>query len=49
MAAPIFFTPILAANIIEIFERCGPVEKVLVLGLAVFSVIAWTIMLGKYR
>jgi biopolymer transport protein TolQ len=41
--------PVFAANIVEIFERCGPVEKVLVVGLAVFSVIAWTIMLGKNR
>ena len=41
--------PVFAANIVEIFERCGPVEKVLVSGLAVFSVIAWTIMLGKNR
>jgi len=49
MPVPMSFSPILAANIVEIFERCGPVEKVLVLGLAVFSVIAWTIMLGKRR
>ena len=49
MPALHFFPPILAANIVEIFERCGMVEKSLVLGLAVFSVIAWTIMLGKHR
>jgi biopolymer transport protein TolQ len=49
MAVPIFFSHILAANVIDVFERSGPVEKSIVLGLAVFSVIAWTIMLGKYR
>jgi biopolymer transport protein TolQ len=49
MSAPISFSPILAANIIEIFERCGTVEKVLVIGLSVFSLVAWTIMLGKHR
>lgn len=45
-----FFSPSLLplANIIEIFERCGTVDKVIVLGLAVFSLIAWTIMFGKY-
>ena len=39
MPAPHLFSPFFAANIVEIFERCGPVEKSLVLGLAVFSVI----------
>ena len=34
MPALHFFSPILAANIVEIFERCGMVEKSLVLGLA---------------
>lgn len=42
-------TPVLAAaNIIEIFERTGTVDKVIVLGLALFSLIAWTVMLGKH-
>ncbi|HYP17671.1 MAG TPA: flagellar motor protein MotA, partial [Opitutus sp.] len=41
--------PLLAsANIVEIFERCGPVDKVIVIGLAIFSLIAWTVMLGKH-
>lgn len=41
--------PVLAsANIIEIFERCGMVDKIIVIGLAVFSLIAWTIMFGKH-
>ncbi len=43
-SAPLFF----AANIIEIFERCGPVDKAIVLGLAVFSLVAWTVMFGKH-
>ena len=37
-----------AASLIEIFERCGTIEKVIVLGLAVFSLVAWTVMLGKH-
>ena len=41
--------PVLAAaNIIEIFERTGTVDKVIVTGLALFSLIAWTVMLGKH-
>ncbi len=35
-------------NIIDIFQRCDAVDKVIVLGLAVFSLLAWTIMLGKH-
>ncbi len=42
-------TPILAAaNIIEIFERCGFVDKCIIVGLLIFSLIAWTIMFGKH-
>lgn len=40
--------PVLAANIIEIFERCGTVDKVIVIGLGVASLLAWTVMFGKY-
>lgn len=39
----------LAANIIEIFERCDTVDKIIVLGLAATSLVAWTIMLGKHN
>lgn len=39
----------LAANIIEIFERCGPVDKAIVIGLAIFSLVAWTVMFGKHH
>ena len=47
---PAFSTPplVLAANIIDIFERCDPVDKAIVLGLAVFSLVAWTVMFGKH-
>jgi biopolymer transport protein TolQ len=49
MFASLFAAPFLAnANLIEIFERCGLVDKIIVLGLAVFSLIAWTVMFGKY-
>lgn len=42
-------SPVLAStSIIEIFERCDTVDKVIVLGLAAFSLVAWTIMLGKH-
>ena len=37
-----------SANLIEIFERCGLVDKLIVVGLALFSLIAWTIMFGKH-
>ncbi|ACB76604.1 MotA/TolQ/ExbB proton channel family protein [Opitutus terrae] len=49
MAAFPLFHPVLAsANIIEIFERCGTVDKVIVLGLGLASLAAWTVMLGKH-
>lgn len=49
MLASLSVSPVLAsANILEIFERCGPVDKIIVLGLALFSLIAWTVMFGKH-
>ncbi|HVU23956.1 MAG TPA: MotA/TolQ/ExbB proton channel family protein [Opitutus sp.] len=50
MAVASFFpAPLLATtNIIEVFERCDAVDKVIVAGLSVFSLIAWTIMFGKH-
>ncbi len=48
MFAPIFSSLPLATNIIDIFERCGTIDKVIVLGLGVFSLVAWTIMFGKH-
>lgn len=42
-------SPVLAAaSIFEIFSRSGTVDKVIVLGLAAFSLVAWTVMLGKH-
>src|SRR3954467_12405514 len=35
-------------NIIEVFDRCDTVDKVIVAGLALFSLVAWTIMFGKH-
>jgi biopolymer transport protein TolQ len=46
--APIASTLLATANIIEIFERCGLVDKIIVIGLAVFSLVAWTVMFGKH-
>jgi biopolymer transport protein TolQ len=48
MLALSFAPTIVATNIIEIFERCGTIDKVIVLGLGVFSLVAWTIMFGKH-
>ncbi|MEO6244331.1 MAG: MotA/TolQ/ExbB proton channel family protein [Opitutaceae bacterium] len=48
MFAPFSASPILATSIIDIFERCGTIDKVIVLGLGVFSLVAWTVMFGKY-
>lgn len=49
MSVMLNFSPVFAsASIIDIFERCGAVDKGIVLGLALFSLIAWTVMLGKH-
>ena len=48
MLAPLFASPFFAANIIEIFERCGTVDKFIVVGLLIFSLVAWTVMFGKH-
>jgi biopolymer transport protein TolQ len=49
MLASLIATPCFAtASIIEIFERCGTIDKVIVLGLGVFSLVAWTVMFGKH-
>src|SRR4051812_46447968 len=43
------FTPVVAtANIIQVFLDCDPVGQVISLGLALFSLVAWTIMIGKH-
>ncbi|MBI4621940.1 MAG: MotA/TolQ/ExbB proton channel family protein [Verrucomicrobia bacterium] len=42
-------SPVLATvNIIEVFIQCDPVGKVITIGLAVFSLVAWTVMFGKH-
>lgn len=47
-AALMFAHPLLATSVINIFLTSDTVGQVIVLGLAVFSLIAWTIMLGKH-
>lgn len=39
---------ILAANVIKIFIQCDPVGQAITVGLAIFSLVAWTIMFGKH-
>ena len=42
--------PIFAAtNVIESFVRSGLIGQIIVIGLAGFSLVAWTIMLGKHK
>ena len=48
MLAQLLVPPVFAVNIIEVFERCGTVDKVIVLGLLIFSLVAWTVMFGKH-
>lgn len=49
MCVSFLSAPVLATtNIIEVFERCDTMDKVIVTGLAVFSLVAWTIMFGKH-
>jgi len=40
--------PTLAMSVIQIFLTCDIVGQIIIGGLAVFSLIAWTIMLGKH-
>ena len=48
MPALTFFSPVVATtNIIEVFDRCDTIDKVIVAGLGIFSLVAWTIMFGK--
>ena len=49
LALPLVSTVFATTNIIDIFERCDTVDKVIVVGLAVFSLVAWTIMFGKHH
>jgi biopolymer transport protein TolQ len=40
--------PLLAVNIVKVFNDTDAVGQTIVVGLAVFSLIAWTIMFGKF-
>jgi biopolymer transport protein TolQ len=49
MLAPSSASLVLAtSNILDVFERCDSVDKVIVAGLGIASLFAWTIMFGKY-
>ena len=49
MFLPVLLTPILATtNPWVLFVRCDPVGQVITVLLAVFSLVAWTIMFGKH-
>jgi biopolymer transport protein TolQ len=49
MSETIFVQPVIClTNVIEVFFRADPVGQVITVGLAVFSLIAWTIMFGKH-
>jgi len=49
MPAMLPVSPVLATtNLIEIFLKCDPAGQVITTGLAFFSIIAWSIMLGKH-
>jgi len=41
--------PVLAVvNVVQVFLSCDPVGQAIVCGLAVFSLMAWTVMIGKH-
>jgi biopolymer transport protein TolQ len=47
--APLSLSPFVATtNILEVFDRCDTIDKVIVTGLGIASLIAWTVMFGKY-
>ncbi|HZP59505.1 MAG TPA: MotA/TolQ/ExbB proton channel family protein [Opitutaceae bacterium] len=35
-------------NVVQVFLSCDPIGQVIVCGLAVFSLMAWTVMIGKH-
>jgi biopolymer transport protein TolQ len=41
-------SPVLGMNIIHIFTTSDTVGQIIVVGLALFSLLAWTVMLGKH-
>lgn len=44
VATPVF----LALNLIQVFDFSDPVGKIITVGLVLFSVVAWTVMFGKF-
>lgn len=49
MLAPSLVSPVLATtNLIEVFIRCDGAGQVITVGLALASLVAWTIMFGKH-
>lgn len=49
MLATLLFPPVLATtNIIDVFARCDPVGQIICGGLAVVSIFAWSVMIGKH-
>lgn len=49
MSALFASLPLATTNIVDVFMRCDPVGQVITGGLAVASVIAWAVMLGKWN
>jgi|UniRef100_UPI00404A8CD4 biopolymer transport protein TolQ len=47
-AALLLSSPTIAMSVIQIFLTSDTVGQIIVVGLAIFSLIAWTIMLGKH-
>jgi biopolymer transport protein TolQ len=47
MLAPLFAPVLATANPITVFLRCDLVDQSIILGLGVFSIIAWAVMIGK--
>lgn len=41
--------PLSTLNVIDVFLRCDPVGQIITGGLGVFSIIAWSVMLGKNK
>ncbi len=41
--------PLASTNIVDVFMRCDPVGQVITGGLALFSIIAWAVMIGKWN
>jgi biopolymer transport protein TolQ len=48
LASPLFPPVLATTNMVEVFVRCDPAGQIITLGLAVFSIIAWTIMFQKH-